>query len=1238
MEHDIEVQNQKEQSLAAIFSVADAGIIVKDRNGVICDWNIGAQNILGYTAEEIINLTTKDYAPADSYDEIDQISARLLQGEHIAHVDVVRKHKDGTLVDCSASYTPILDDNAHVTGSVAIFHDISEKKIAEQKAENLAAIFAIADAGIILKNRDGIILDWNIGAQNILGYTPEEIVGGTTKGYAPIEGYEEIDHIGERLLQGEHIAHVDVVRKHKDGRLIDCSASYTPIRDDKDNITGSVAIFHDISEKKAIEKRHKALENTLSNLFDNLSNSFCLYEIVMLDDGREDLKIIMANQAFLDFLNLPKESVVGRLFTEICSGIQSYLPNYLFTAKTGSSRTHEGYNYDLKKHLTEVVFSPALGQVASIITDRTHLVEAEEALKERENDLSLLFSSMTTGFCLGRIIRNEQGEPVDVLFEMVNAAYESLENFGTSSVQGKRLFELHPDGDAAYFSIYADIATTRGKTTFKKYIPSTNVTLDVVCYSPSENCFVCLENDISERIRAEEELLQAYNDTASILNVMPVPLCVISKDTFQVLDGNTAFINLCHVEGESALLGMPLTRYLAPTPDSSEAQFLQKIQENQNTLCLIHHRNGSTIEAEAIARPFIYKDQDAYAVQCIDLTRQKMQEKILRDAAMASEDASKMKSSFLANMSHEIRTPMNGVIGFAELALDEETITDKVRGYLDKIKLSASGLLEIINDILDISKIEAGAVEIEKVPFHLHDIFESCKAISTPKSAEKNIELYFYSEPLIERKLVGDPTKLRQILLNLLSNAIKFTNFGMVKLMTLVEEPSPGVAVIHFEIKDSGIGMTPEQIEKIFVPFMQADSSTTRKYGGTGLGLSITNNLIELMGGKLKVESLLGLGSRFTFSLTFDTIEDLDYGVIKEYKAITALKKPTFKGDILVCEDNSINQQVIREHLLRVGLTPTIAANGKLGVELIKARMKSGNPFVLVLMDIHMPVMDGLEATQHIHALGSKVPIVALTANAMTKDRDDYLRRGMSDYISKPFVAQELWACLLKYLAPEDFVLIENQPKPSVVSQSADALDSHDPIIDRTLGIERAAGDETLYTRIQANFVKENRHFMDDFSAVLASGDILLAHRMAHTLKGVAGIVGATGLAKAAHTIELALSDGKPAHTDAQLLALRQALNAVFEVLPVLEEETDTTSQPSGTLDVEAALALLNRLVPMLKESNAACVDQTDEIKTVLAPIGEQCGMLVSQIEDFDFRPAYKTAQRIKESLEESNE
>ncbi|MCL2877302.1 MAG: ATP-binding protein, partial [Acidobacteria bacterium] len=584
----------------------------------------------------------------------------------------------------------------------------------------------------------------------------------------------------------------------------------------------------------------------------------------------------------------------------------------------------------------------------------------------------------------------------------------------------------------------------------------------------------------------------------------------------------------------------------------------------------------------------------------------------LQKAMADAEAASVAKSAFLANMSHEIRTPMNSIIGFSELALDSE-VTPIAREYLGMIKESVNGLLRIINDILDISKIESGNIALEVIPFDLCLLLNSCKSVILPRAVEKNIALQFYAESSIYKRLLGDPTKLRQVLLNLLSNAVKFTDSGRVKLSVSVKNETENTIRLWFEIKDSGIGMTPEQVTKIFEPFTQADVSTTRKYGGTGLGLAITKNILELMGSKLKIESEPGLGTTIGFELTFNTTDttdinaDINDETLEADSTVMNLDKPIFKGEILVCEDSQMNQRVITEHLAKVGLSVEIAENGREGIDRVRSRIDKGmKPFDLILMDIHMPEMDGIEATPKIIELGTGTPVVAMTANIMSNDMDLYKTAGMIDYVGKPFTSQELWRCLLKHLQPVGFTAAKDGKKK-----------------DKNI---------KLQVDLMTDFVKNNQTRFDEIKNAIDAGDIKLAHRLAHNLKSNAGLIGMTALQKAAAGVEATLKRGENREMEVEMNILQTELSATLaELNPYLGETAyaPPAIDAATGFNADKAGELLEKLEPLLKNRNPECLKLVDELTAI--PGSEE---LIRQIKDYYFGAAVKALADLKEKLE----
>ena len=378
-----------------------------------------------------------------------------------------------------------------------------------------------------------------------------------------------------------------------------------------------------------------------------------------------------------------------------------------------------------------------------------------------------------------------------------------------------------------------------------------------------------------------------------------------------------------------------------------------------------------------------------------------------------AEEANSIKSNFIANISHEIRTPMNGIMGMKSL-LEGTKLDEEQKEYLHNIGVSAESLLVILNDILDISKIESGTIDIENISFDLKNLIESAISVIKNTILEKKLTLHFSFDSSIPKHIITDMARLRQILINLLNNAVKFTFSGGIDISVKLIEKIDNYINLEFAIKDTGIGIDESKLTKIFEPFIQADNSITRKYGGTGLGLTISKNLTKLLGGDLSVKSELGAGS--TFYLRIKVLPDKNFEISKPNQT-NSLELSNNNGNhsILLVEDHTMNQKIMVKILKKMGFEINAIANN--GIEAISLFEK--NDYDIILMDIQMPELDGIETTKLIRNQFKerKQPIIiALTANAMVGDREKYLEAGMDDYVSKPVNPIDLKSKLMKWV------------------------------------------------------------------------------------------------------------------------------------------------------------------------------------------------------------------------------
>ncbi|MGP0064588.1 MAG: PAS domain S-box protein [Isosphaeraceae bacterium] len=847
-------------------------------------------------------------------------------------------------------------------------------KRAEQRVQELAAIVESSEDAIFARTLDGVITSWNAGAQRLFGYAAEEVLGRSGSLLLPPDRLDEPSRILDAIKRGERVTSYETVRVRKDGRQVPVSLSASPVADTGGKVVGVSSIASDITESKrtAEELQQRVQESAEAEERMRSVVNHVIDGIITIDDRGT---VMTFNPAAERIFGYAAQEVIGQNIKMLMpepyhSQHDGYIANYVRTGQAKIigigrevvGRRKDGFTFPLDLAIN--MFRLGQGRYfTGIVRDITERKRAEEALRESQQmtaEAEALSHSCSWEWDLisGLWTFSDEWHAIHgvpkrklTVEELLPIAHPDDRN------RVNRAMEDTCNGIAPYDLEHRIVRQDTGEVRVVR--ARGRIVRDAAGQAVKVRGFA---QDITDRKRAEEALRESEERFRGTFENAAVGIA------HEDLAGRFLRFNkrFCEILGYSPdeLVGKSLSevtysedladdlaRFDALTRRESSSYTMEKRFIRKDGALIWAHVTVS-LQAEAAGKP-------TYCIKIIeDITDRKRLDEELQKAKAAAEAASRAKSEFLASMSHEIRTPMNGVFGMLDLALDTE-LQPEQRHYLERARASADLLLRVINDILDFTKIEAGRLDLEPAAFSLREsLGEAIKAFG-PRAHRKDLELALHVRPDTPDGVVGDAMRLGQVLTNLLGNAIKFTDRGEVILKVGVESVTEEQVCLHFAVTDTGPGIPPDQQRLIFGAFAQADSSMARRFGGTGLGLAISARLVELMGGRIWVESEVGKGSTFHFTACF--------GVPHEAVAIRKAKEIDLEGlPVLVADDNETNRGILAEMLANWRMRPTVVGGGRAALAELKRAAGAEDPFPLVLLDAVMPDLDGFAVVQEI--------------------------------------------------------------------------------------------------------------------------------------------------------------------------------------------------------------------------------------------------------------------------------
>ncbi|MFA7280343.1 MAG: PAS domain S-box protein [Sterolibacterium sp.] len=1015
-----EIERQRATMSALIDSIPDP-IYYKNPEGTYLGCNKAFAEQIGKSVEEVVGRIDYDILPPETAFSVRNADQEILDALVSRASEEWTDYADGRRVLLDTQKAPFYDAKGQLLGLLGISRDITERKLAEENLASLEErsrlILGAVGDGIVGLDIEGRMTFANPAAPAMLGFSAEELIGQPM--HALVHHHYADNSEFPREACSMYLTSVDgqprtadsEVLWRKDGSSVPVEYSTTPVFKDG-ALVGSVVVFRDITERKAAELALRTSQQQITTLVDSIRSVIFMKDV----DGRH----LLVNTFYEEATGISKQEILGKtdfevMPREVAEGIVARDREAMDTRRIVTyEETVPGRDGTTRFFLTtKVPLIDHEGNVygmCGIATDITERKESEKAMVESEQRLAAAMQGANLGLWDWSanpdvLITNE------IWAEMLGYTKQELDElYGATAARWANM--VYPDDfdyAVSQFTKYCngEIPEYRYEMRMKTKSGEPKWVLAVgAAVSRDEQGkvtrMVGIHQDISERKSAEKAMAEQRVAMQNILDYGPVCVAFSTKGVFR-------YVNPEFSEMFEAKAGDPAEKiYVNPEDRQQLVTELERNKSVRDREMRLVAWGGQVRDFLVTFIPFVHEGEHGVMGWLLDITERKEAEREIIKSKQLAEEATKAKSDFLANMSHEIRTPMNAIIGMSHLALQTE-LDKKQRNYIEKVHRAGENLLGIINDILDFSKIEAGKMSMEKIDFRLEDVMDHLANLVGMKTEDKGLELLFNAAPDVPTALVGDPLRLGQVLINLGNNAVKFTETGEivvgVEKVAQDESSESDETELHFWVRDTGIGMTPEQCGKMFQSFSQADASTTRKYGGTGLGLAISKNLVELMQGRIWVESEAGKGSSFHFHAKFGLQKD-------------PMPRRMFRADelfgvrVLVVDDNASAREILSTMAKTFGLEVDAAWDGRQALEMIAAAEKKELPYDLVLMDWKMPGMDGVETVQHLQDghLTKTPAVIMVTAYGREEALGSAEQRGvvLKTVLTKPVTASTL--------------------------------------------------------------------------------------------------------------------------------------------------------------------------------------------------------------------------------------